>query len=250
MACNTKYKILQNEIIGKGDQGIVYLTMKGKKEYVTKNPVGKIEAEISVIMSEKVGPKVYEVYECKKLEDTKNITKNGEKLKVKGRFIVMEKLEGMDLADLILGETFLEPEFAELVVKKIKKMHKLGYYHNDLFAPNIFVTFDKNGNPLDAKIIDFGKTKKMSPGKDLKDLKDLLQSLFEHGSENTDKIIELTELLETEIEKYEKPKKKVSIKKPSIKKPILKKPKKRTILIKKKVIKIKKRPIKVIRRKL
>ena len=88
--CDTQYKILSDKKITEGAQGAVYLTIRGNKEYLTKNPVSKKEAEISSIMSGKVGPKIYDIYECKSLEDTKKITKNNKKLKIKGRFMVME----------------------------------------------------------------------------------------------------------------------------------------------------------------
>ena len=251
MACNTKYKILPNKIIGQGAQGAVYLTMKNKKEYLTKNPVSKKEATISKIMSG-IGPKIYDIYECKSLTETKNITQNGEKLKFKGRFIVMEKLNGLDLDDYIQEDIFIEDDdkWVSDLIKKIRNMHKLGYSHNDLSASNVYIIFNEVNKVKDVRIIDFGNSKKVTKSSEKEDYSTLLNSLYTFGPLVTDRMQPLLYAIEEELEKYEKPKKKVLIKKPSIKKPSIRKSKRNVIKIKKRVIKIKKRPIIVKRRKL
>lgn len=243
--CNTKYKILPNKKLGEGAQGAVYLTIKNKKEYVTKNPVSKKEAELSKIMSG-IGPKIYDIYECKTLEETKDITVNRKKLNFKGRFMVMEKLTGLDLNDYIQEEIFIEDDdkFVGDLIKKIKKMHKLGYHHNDLSTSNVFIVFDKINKVKDVRIIDFGNTKKITKKGEKDDFKTLLESLNTFGSHVTDKIQPLIYAIEDELEKYEKPKIKTSIKKKVL---IKKKVKK---VIKKKPIKLKRKPIKIKKRKM
>jgi len=246
MSCNTKYKILSNEIIGFGAQGSIYLTIKdNKKKYVTKNPVGKKEAEISKILSG-IGPKIYDIYECKTLEETKKITNDGKKLKDKGRFIVMEKLTGLDLNDYIQEEDiFIEDDdkWVNDLIKKIRRLHKMGYHHNDLTTSNIFVVFNKVNKVKDIKIIDFGHTKKVTKKGEEDDYKTLLGSLNTFGSHILDKIQPLVYAVEEELEKYKKPKKKAS---PQIKKISIKKP---SIKLKKKIVIKKVRPKKIKPRK-
>ena len=252
MSCNTTYKIIAGEVIGSGAQGSVYLTVKNKKKkYVTKNPVSKKEADISKILSGKIGPKVYDIYECKTFDDTKNITNDGKKIKEKGRFMVMEKLSGLDLNDYIQEEElFIEDDdiIISLIINKIKKMHKLGYHHNDLTTSNVYIIFNKVNKVKDIKIIDFGRTKKITKKGEIDDYETLLESLTTFGIHILDRIQPLMYAIEEELEKYEKPKKKVSpIKKISIQKQSKKIPIKKKI-IKNKSIKIKKKKIKIKRK--
>jgi serine/threonine protein kinase len=205
--CKTQYKILSQKKFGEGAQGAVYLTIKGKKEFLTKNPVSKKESDISKIMSSKVGPKIYDIYECKTLEQTKNITKNGDKLKIKGRFMVMEILKGMDLDDYINEDIFIEDDakWINILINKIKKLHKLGYYHNDLSTSNVFLIFDKINEIKDVKIIDFGKTKKITKKTDkLNDYQTLLDAINMFGSHISDKIQPLIYIIDDEIESLQK----------------------------------------------
>ena len=234
MSCNTQYKIISNKKIGEGAQGAVYLTIRGKKEYLTKNPVSKKEIELSKLMNG-IGPKVYDDYECKTLEQTKNITKDGKKLKLKGRFMVMEKLNGLDLDEYIQEEgVFIEDDdkWVITLMNKIKKMHKLGYYHNDLSTSNVFLVFDKINEIKDVKIIDFGNTKKLTKKGEESDYQTLLDSLYIFGSHVVDNIQPLLYELEDKLEKY-KPKKKKSIKKAILKLKVKK-------VIKRKIKKLKK----------
>lgn len=204
--CDTQYKILSDKKIKGGAQGAVYLTIRGNKEYLTKNPVNKKEAEISFIMSDKIGPKIYDIYQCKNLEDTKKITKNNKKLKIKGRFMVMEKLEGLDLNDYLEEDIFIEDDekWINTLINKIKKMHKLGYQHNDLTTSNIFIIFDKVNEVKDVKIIDFGRTRKLTKKGDINDYKTLLTSLETFGSHIADKIEPLIYTIEEELQKLQK----------------------------------------------
>lgn len=241
MTCNTQYKIIPNKKFGEGAQGAVYLTVRGKKEYLTKNPVSKKELELSKLL-QSIGPKIYDDYECKTLEQTKNVTKDGTKLKLKGKFIVMEKLIGLDLNDYIQEEgIFIEDDdkLISILMNKINKLHKLGYYHNDLTTSNVFIVYDKINQIKDVKIIDFGNTKKLTKKGEQDDYKTLYDSLNTFGSHVLDNIQPLLYELEDKLEKY-KPKKKSPVKKKtqakkqSIKKVIPKlKAKKRVIKIKK-----------------
>ena len=239
MTCNTQYKIIPNKKFGEGAQGAVYLTVRGKKEYLTKNPVSKKELELSKLLKS-VGPKIYDDYECKTLEDTKNITTDGKKLKYKGRFMVMEKLKGLDLDEYIQEEgVFIEDDdkWVITLINKIQKLHKLGYYHNDLSAANVFIIHNEINKVEDVKIIDFGNTKKLTKKGEEEDYKTLYESLNTFGSHVLDNIQPLLYELEDRLEQY-KPKKKIIKKKP-VKKVILKLKPKKVIKIKKKKLKLK-----------
>jgi len=226
MSCNTSYKIIPNQIIGSGAQGSIYLTVKNKnKKYVTKNPVSKKEVEISKKLSGTIGPKIYDIYECKKYKDTKNITSNGEIMKEKGRFMVMEKLLGLDLNDYLQEEDlFIEDndKLISLLMNKISKLHKKGFHHNDLTTSNIFIIYDKINKIKDIKIIDFGHTKKITKDGELDDYNTLLESINTFGSHVMDKIEPLVFEIEDKIEKIEKSRKKNKKKKKKQKKKLKK----------------------------
>jgi tRNA A-37 threonylcarbamoyl transferase component Bud32 len=247
MSCNTSYKLIPNQIIGSGAQGSIYLTVKNKKKYVTKNPVSKKEAEISKILSGAIGPKVYDIYECKKYSDTKNITSNGEIIKEKGRFMVIEKLSGLDLNDYLQEEDIFikdNDKLITLLMNKISKLHKKGFQHNDLTTSNVFIIFDKINKVKDIKIIDFGHTKKITKSGMIDDYKTLLESINTFGMHIMDKIEPLVFEIEDKIEKIEKLKKK-SIKKETSPIKIKKNINKKQIKIKKNIkskVKIKKKP--------
>ena len=210
------YKILPNKIIGYGNQGYIFLTCKKTKEfcnYVTKIPVTDLEIEVSKIMSrEKIkgstlGPKIYEIFECKNKKDTKNITIDGKVLQKniitnggKCKCMVMEKLEGMDLAHVVEDPNiYIEKEICDLIIRKIRKMHKLGWHHGDLYAQNIFVILNKN-KIIDIKIIDYGHAKNLKYINYIEDFKDLLNTVRRFGQYNLDNIRELINTLEEEVE--------------------------------------------------
>ena len=245
MSCNTSYKIIPNQIIGSGAHGSIYLTMKDKKKkYVTKNPVNKKEAEISKIMSGTIGPKIYDLYECKTYNDTKNITSNGEKIKEKGRFMVMEKLSGLDLNDYLQEEDIFindDDKLISLLMNKISKLHKKGFHHNDLTTSNIFIIYDKINKIKDIKIIDFGETKKITKEGELDDYNTLLDSINTFGVHVMDKIEPLVFEIEDKIEEIKnsrkKNKKNKKKQKKKVKKKVIKKKLKKEIAQKKKITK-------------
>jgi eukaryotic-like serine/threonine-protein kinase len=77
-------------------------------------------------------------------------------------YIVMEFLEGMDLAQLLAQRGRLPPaEAAQYVIhacEALNEAHSLGVVHRDLKPANIFVTRAGSGDPC-VKIVDFGISK-------------------------------------------------------------------------------------------
>lgn len=200
------YKIFPKKIIGSGLQGKVYLTCKNSNKedcnYATKIPVNDIEIRVSKIMSKnKLGPKIYKVYDCKTEKDIQNITSNGEELLlIRGKCMVMEKLIGIDMAHLAENENiFITEKFANLLITKIRKFHKIGWHHGDLYAQNIFVILNKEQKPIDIKIIDFGRAEPIERVNYVEDFKDLLETLNKFGKYNMDNIRELIVILEREV---------------------------------------------------
>lgn len=200
--CDTTFKIVPDKIINYGSQGSLFLTIKNKKKYLTKNPVSKKEIDISKIMSNVIGPKIYDDYQCKTFKDTKNITIDEKQIKLKGRFLVMEKLKGLNLSDYINEDIFIEDDdiLIKLLINKIKKMHSMGYYHGDLSSVNIFVVFNKLKKVKDIKIIDFEHTKKLTGNIDKKnDYNTLYNSIIDFSSQ-LDNIQPLLDAIENEID--------------------------------------------------
>lgn len=183
------YKIL--DLFDKGSEGIIYLFEKNKKKYLGKTPIKKKEEEISLIMSEKVGPKIYDFINC----NIENIN---------GKTMIMEKLEGIDLFRYLdeNDNIFIENEndiIVKKLVEKIKTMHKLDYCHNDLYTPNIFLIL-KDNKIIDVKIIDFGKSTKKTNDLMYNDYKMLINYIYENHSYITDKIEPLLYTLEQQME--------------------------------------------------
>jgi RIO-like serine/threonine protein kinase len=208
------YKIFPNKIIGYGSQGHIFLTCKKTKEFcncVTKIPVTDLEIEVSKIMSEEkikgstLGPKVYEIFEYKNKKDLKNIIIDGKVFPKNitinsGKCMIMEKLEGKDLAHVVEDpNVYIDRKICNLIIRKIRKMHKLGWHHGDLYAQNIFVIFNKN-KIIDIKIIDFGNVKSLKYINYIEDFKDLLNTVKRFGKYNLDNIQELINTLEEEVE--------------------------------------------------
>ena len=137
------YKINFDKIIGSGHQGSIYET---NKQFVTKYPVSEKEIKASQEMSNIIGPKIIKVIKTKTFNETKKLSLNNKEIKLKGNFMIMERLNGLDLNYYIQEEdVFIEDDafwIQELVIK-IKKMHKLGYHHNDLTTSNIFIIFNE-----------------------------------------------------------------------------------------------------------
>lgn len=185
MICNN-YKFL--ELFDKGSQGEIYLCKKNKKKYLAKVPVKSKEEKISNIMSETVGPKIYETFDCKK---------------PKGRVMIMEKLEGVNF-DRFLDEyeEMMEEDdiLIDLLSNKIKEMHNLNYSHNDLYPSNIYIIM-KNNQVKDVKIIDFGKSSKKTKESMKEDYNLLLEFIYDNYSYINDMIQPLLLRLEEDMEK-------------------------------------------------
>jgi serine/threonine-protein kinase len=77
-------------------------------------------------------------------------------------YIVMEYLEGRDLADTIAERGPLPPEEAVAFVlqacEAIAEAHSAGIIHRDLKPSNVYVTTGPDGSPL-VKVLDFGISK-------------------------------------------------------------------------------------------
>ncbi|WP_394850945.1 serine/threonine protein kinase [Pendulispora brunnea] len=82
-------------------------------------------------------------------------------------YLVMELLEGNDLATLMLrAGPMAVADAVEYVVQAceaIVEAHDLGIVHRDLKPANLFVTRRPNGAPL-LKVLDFGISKQIGPG--------------------------------------------------------------------------------------
>jgi len=153
------------KIIDSGSQGRIYETIYKKKKYVTKIPVSENEKKISNEMSEIVGPKIYN----EKIKD-----------RLSENYLIMEYLEKyVNLTYIIEDpEYYIEDDLSDMIIEKIKKIHKMGYCHNDLGTCNIMILLDDKKNLLDVKIIDYGRSKKISyKGEILNDYKRLIKSI-------------------------------------------------------------------------
>jgi len=79
-----------------------------------------------------------------------------------GPYIVMERLRGVDLADLIRQQTRLQPGYAVRVVRHalegLAAAHEAGIVHRDLKPGNIFLHRDHHGDTI-VKLMDFGVSK-------------------------------------------------------------------------------------------
>lgn len=191
MICNN-YKFIK--LYDKGADGRVYLCEKNKKEYLAKTPIKKREEKISKIMSEVVGPKIYETLNC-----------NIKEIKENGTFMIMEKLEGVELYRYLDEiEIFIEDDdiIIKKLIEKIEKMHKLGYCHNDLFTSNIFLII-KNKKVIDVKIIDFGKSSKKTKELMYNDYKMLHDYIIENNFIILDRIEPLVNILEEKFQELE-----------------------------------------------
>ena len=82
-------------------------------------------------------------------------------------FMVLELLEGMDLAKLTKSKGALPiPDAVEYVLQACEALveaHAAGIVHRDLKPQNLFVTRRLNGTPL-VKVLDFGIAKAFGPG--------------------------------------------------------------------------------------
>ena len=195
------YKINFDKIIGTGANGDIYET---NNDFLTKYPVSEKEIKISKKLSNIIGPKIEKVIKTKTFNETKKISLNNKEIKLKGNFMIMEKLNGLDLNDYIQEEgVFIEDDdyWVKDLVMKIKKMHKLGYHHNDLTTSNIFIIYNKVNKVIGVRIIDFGETKPITKKGKIDDYKTLLQSIETFGFYLQDKLQPLIYALDEELEK-------------------------------------------------
>jgi eukaryotic-like serine/threonine-protein kinase len=84
---------------------------------------------------------------------------DGGKLPGGAPYIVMERLDGCDLGDLVQRGGRLPPEDAALYVSQacaaMEEAHALGILHLDLKPANLFLTVRSDGTPC-VKVLDFG----------------------------------------------------------------------------------------------
>ena len=116
--------------------------------------------------------------------------------------MIMEKLNGLDLNDYIQEDIFIEDDdfWIQELVMKIKKIHKMGYCHNDLTTSNVFIIFNEINKVIGVRIIDFGLVKKITKKGCKEDFETLLESLNTFGIQISDKIQPLIYLIEEVIE--------------------------------------------------
>ena len=157
-----KYRI--ERLIGEGGMGIV---LAARHEGLNTNVAIKLLREQALGHSDVVGrfmrearaavslrsEHVARVFDVGTLED--------------GRpFIVMERLEGKDLGDVIEQEPPLAvPVAVDYVMQAceaIAEAHAVGIIHRDLKPKNLFLTHAVHGRPL-VKVLDFGISKVQSP---------------------------------------------------------------------------------------
>lgn len=153
-----KYRV--ERVIGRGAMGIVVaarhlqldqrVAIKFLRPELASNPVvaerflreGKAAVKIE-------GEHVVRVYDVGQLEGG-------------APFLVMEYVDGMDLAQLIAAEGPLEPEraieFVLQVCDAMAQAHAAGIIHRDLKPANLFVSQRPNGTQL-IKVLDFGISK-------------------------------------------------------------------------------------------
>ncbi|AUX44255.1 uncharacterized protein SOCE26_057190 [Sorangium cellulosum] len=82
-------------------------------------------------------------------------------------YIVMERLSGVDLSQLLRsrGEPIPAADAAGMILQAceaIAEAHSLGIVHRDLKLTNLFVTSYADGSPL-VKVLDFGLSKLIAP---------------------------------------------------------------------------------------
>ncbi len=77
-------------------------------------------------------------------------------------FFVMEVLEGMELADIIIDNKWMDPQRAAYITVQVCQAvgaaHRAGIIHRDLKPENVFLV-TKDGEPDFVKILDFGIAK-------------------------------------------------------------------------------------------
>ena len=82
-------------------------------------------------------------------------------------YMVMEYLDGQDLADWVRSSGAMRPvdavEFVLQACEAIAEAHALGIVHRDLKPANLFVTRRVDGSPC-VKVLDFGISKLTTPG--------------------------------------------------------------------------------------
>jgi len=153
--CLSSYTFIKE--LGQGAFGKTYLVEKNKKEYAIKEITtknffmskkemihkNKKEIQIAIKMGKlNIGPKIYDSYMCNDKGELK-------------MFLVMDHMTEGSLLKWMESNT-LTSDHKQQILKKLKKMHSLNYYHVDTHLENIFVT--KNKNKIEFYIGDFGQS--------------------------------------------------------------------------------------------
>lgn len=152
-------------LLGRGGMGAVFaathlglghkVAVKLLMDEAAASPeaVARFEQEAQIV-SRLVSPHVVRVHDMGKTED-------GEP------FIVMELLEGHDLASLVARPSALAiPAAVELVLEAslgVALAHASGLVHRDLKPANLFVARQHDGTAV-VKVLDFGLSKLVRPG--------------------------------------------------------------------------------------
>jgi tRNA A-37 threonylcarbamoyl transferase component Bud32 len=100
------------------------------------------EVEVQRFMGEQgIAPRIHETFYC---YENGGVT----------IMIVMDLMTVGDIDDFSATRALTDAH-REIILKKVERMHELGYVHNDLHSGNVFVTEDDNGE-FDFFIGDFG----------------------------------------------------------------------------------------------
>lgn len=157
-----------------------------------KDKLKQIESEATITrkMGELgIGPKIFDVYYCN--DDNKP-----------KYYFVMEFMNQGSLESYMEKNNLkkLPANQVKTIIAKLKKMHDLGYIHNDLHTGNVLVNKKSNGN-IDFFISDFGlasdndKQAKEDQERELKRLKNYLETGSWWGGKDNDKLDYLTKYI-------------------------------------------------------
>lgn len=105
-----------------------------------ENIVNEVEVQ-RYMGKEGIAPKIHDTYYC---YENGGVT----------IMIVMDLMTVGDIDDFSATRALTDAH-REIILKKVRRMHELGYIHNDLHSGNVFVTEDDNGE-FDFFIGDFG----------------------------------------------------------------------------------------------
>jgi serine/threonine-protein kinase len=161
-----KYRV--ERVIGEGGMGVV---LAARHEGLNTNVAIKLLREVALEHTDVVGRFMREARAAVSLrsEHVARVFDVG-KLDDGRPFIVMERLEGSDLGEVIeKGPLLPVPTAVDYVLQAceaIAEAHRAGIVHRDLKPKNLFLTQAVHGHPL-VKVLDFGISKvdtSQSPG--------------------------------------------------------------------------------------